>query len=49
MDFVCEQTPVRFHWVPDYADYHPEAPGGRGAGRSVEPVPLDARFLGEEL
>src|SRR4029078_12198498 len=23
--------------------------GGRAAGRSVEPVPMDARFLGDEL
>ncbi|MGH3362053.1 MAG: FAD-dependent oxidoreductase, partial [Nocardioides sp.] len=49
MDFLREQTPVRFAWVPEYADYHPEQPGGRLRGRSVEPVPLDARFLGEEL
>ncbi len=49
MDFIRAQTPVRFRWVPDYADYHPEQPGGRARGRSVEPVPLDARFLGEEL
>ncbi len=49
MDFVRENTPLRFAWVPQYADYHPEAPGGRAAGRSVEPVPMDARFLGDEL
>ena len=49
MEFVRDHTPVRFPWVPQYADYHPEAPGGRAAGRSVEPVPLDARFLGDEL
>ncbi|MBC7275106.1 MAG: 3-oxosteroid 1-dehydrogenase [Nocardioides sp.] len=49
LSFVCTHTPARFAWVPDYADYHPEAPGGRGAGRSVEPVPLDARVIGEEL
>jgi 3-oxosteroid 1-dehydrogenase len=49
LDFVRANTPLRFEWVPDYADYHPEAPGGRPAGRSCEPVPLDARFLGEEL
>ncbi len=49
MDFIKDQTPVRFTWVPQYADYHPEAPGGRLAGRSSEPIPLDARFLGEEL
>ena len=49
MDFIRERTPVRFAWVPEYADYHPEAPGGRAAGRSVEPVPMDARSLGDEL
>ncbi len=49
MDFLKENTPVRFIWVPQYADYHPEKPGGRARGRTVEPVPLDARFLGDEL
>ncbi|MBO0842149.1 MAG: 3-oxosteroid 1-dehydrogenase [Nocardioides sp.] len=47
--FICDQTPARFSWVPDYSDYHPEAPGGRAAGRSVEPVPIDGRVIGEEL
>ena len=49
MDFVRDNTPVRFAWVPEYSDYLPESPGGRSRGRSVEPVPMDARFLGEEL
>ncbi len=49
LDFIQAQTRVRFRWVPEYADYHPEAPGGRAAGRSCEPAPLDARFLGAEL
>ena len=49
LDFLKDNTPVRFTWVPEYADYHPEAPGGRARGRTVEPVPIDARFLGDEL
>ncbi|MGY2875070.1 3-oxosteroid 1-dehydrogenase [Marmoricola sp. URHA0025 HA25] len=49
MEFLKENTPVRFTWVPEYADYLPEAPGGRPRGRTVEPIPLDARFLGDEL
>ncbi len=49
MDFIREHTPVRFTWVPEYADYLPEQPGGRPRGRSVEPIPIDARFLGAEL
>lgn len=49
LEFIRDHSPLRFTWVPDYADYHPEAPGGRPAGRSCEPIPLDARFLGDEL
>jgi 3-oxosteroid 1-dehydrogenase len=49
MDFLKANTPVRFKWVPQYSDYHPEAAGGRSRGRTVEPVPLDGRCLGEEL
>jgi 3-oxosteroid 1-dehydrogenase len=49
MEFLRANTPVRFTWVPEYADYLPEAPGGRARGRTVEPVPMDARFLGGEL
>lgn len=47
--FVCDHTPLKFRWVRDYSDYHPEAPGGRSGGRSVEPVALDGNLLGEDL
>lgn len=49
LDFIRSTTPLQFTWVPEYADYLPEQPGGRPRGRSVEPVPLDARFLGPEI
>jgi 3-oxosteroid 1-dehydrogenase len=49
MGFIRENTPVRFTWVPEYADYLPEAPGGRARGRTVEAIPLNAKFLGPEL
>lgn len=49
LDFVKAKTPLRLRWVPLYADYQPEQPGGRARGRSVEPIPMDARFLGAEL
>jgi len=47
--FVRASTPVDFAWVPGYADYYPEAPGGLAQGRSIEPVPLDSGVLGPEL
>ena len=49
LDLVLAMTPLRLKWVPGYADYYPEAPGGLAAGRSIEPVPLDGRMLGGEL
>ncbi len=49
LGFVRAHTPVDFAWVPDYADYYPEAPGGLAKGRSIEPVPLNARVVGAEL
>ena len=49
LDLVRAQTPVDFAWVPGYADYYPEAPGGLASGRTIEPAPLDARVLGGEL
>ncbi|WP_019931597.1 3-oxosteroid 1-dehydrogenase [Nocardia sp. BMG111209] len=47
-DFVLAHTPLKMKWVPGYSDYYPEAPGGRGEGRSCEPAPFDAKILGEE-
>ena len=49
LSLVLAMTPLRLAWVPGYADYYPEAPGGLAAGRSIEPVPLDGRVLGAEL
>ncbi|HIW67054.1 MAG TPA: FAD-dependent oxidoreductase [Candidatus Dietzia merdigallinarum] len=39
---------MRFIWCRGYSDYHPENPGGRPEGRSVEPAPFDLRELGAE-
>ncbi|HEV3067305.1 MAG TPA: 3-oxosteroid 1-dehydrogenase [Streptosporangiaceae bacterium] len=49
VSFVRASTPVDFAWVPGYADYYPEAPGGLAQGRSIEPAPMDGRVLGAEL
>src|SRR6266480_6506259 len=49
LSFVRAHTPMDFSWVPGYADYYPEAPGGLAKGRSIEPRPMDGRVLGAEL
>ena len=49
LDLVLAATPLRLAWVPGYADYYPEAPGGLASGRSIEPVPFNGSVLGGEL
>jgi 3-oxosteroid 1-dehydrogenase len=49
LELVRARTPLEFSWVPGYADYYPEAPGGLPEGRSIEPTPLDGHLLGAEL
>lgn len=39
---------LRFQWCTGYSDYHPEQPGGRAAGRTIEPLPFDLKELGED-
>ncbi|GED97190.1 3-oxosteroid 1-dehydrogenase [Gordonia crocea] len=45
---LCSWTPLKLMWVDGYSDYLPELPGGRAAGRSVEPKPFDTRVLGAD-
>ncbi|HET9896650.1 MAG TPA: 3-oxosteroid 1-dehydrogenase [Streptosporangiaceae bacterium] len=49
LDLIRVTCPVRFAWIPGYADYYPEATGGLACGRTIEPVPFDGRVLGPEL
>lgn len=45
--FLMDRCPnLRFSWCPGYSDYHPERPGGRAEGRSIECLPFDLRRLG---
>ncbi len=50
LDLVLARTPLRLAWVPGYADYYPEAPGGpapraqRGAGADGQPLLLGAEL-----
>lgn len=44
--YLENHTPLRFSAMTA-TDYHPELPGGKRAGRSVEPQPFDTRTLGD--
>ena len=48
IDFLEKNTRhVRFAYSPGYSDYHPEAPGGLAGGRSMSPVAVNVRKLGD--
>ena len=49
LSFVLKNSPLKMCWVPGYSDYYPETPGGRPAGRSIEPKPFNASKLGADL
>ena len=38
---------LRFDWVKDYPDYHPELPGASVEGRQIQPRAVDTRVLGD--
>lgn len=47
LEFLEKQSRhLRFFWCRGYSDYHPEYPGGRPNGRSIEAMPFDKRQLG---
>jgi 3-oxosteroid 1-dehydrogenase len=49
MEFLENTSPhLRFQWCTGYSDYHPEQPGGRARGRTIEPLPFDLKKLGED-
>jgi 3-oxosteroid 1-dehydrogenase len=46
---LLEKSPrVKFTWMKGYPDYHPELPGGRPLGRSIESKPINTKKLGED-
>jgi len=46
--FFESETAVRFVAVPEFPDYHPDAPGGKSGGRSIVAEPYHAGELGRE-
>jgi succinate dehydrogenase/fumarate reductase flavoprotein subunit len=49
VDFYEQNTALKFDLGPTFADYHPDAPGGMDAGRSIIAQPFDGRELGAEI
>ena len=48
IEYLEAKTPLRFYAPSTFNDYFEGIPGGKPAGRSIEPVPYDARTeLGE--
>ncbi|MEL0032459.1 MAG: FAD-dependent oxidoreductase [Paracoccaceae bacterium] len=49
VEFFENNTSLQFDLGPTFADYHPTAPGGMDAGRSIVARPFDGRELGKEI
>lgn len=49
VEFFENNTALKFDLGPTFADYHPTAPGGMDAGRSLVAQPFDGRELGAEI
>jgi len=47
--YMEEKTRLKWQVLPEYADYYPEAPGGKPGARSIEPLNFDAKELGDEF
>ncbi|WP_439519780.1 FAD-dependent oxidoreductase [Hydrogenophaga sp.] len=46
--FFQSETALQFVAVPEFSDYHPDAPGGRPGGRAILAAPYDAGQLGAD-
>lgn len=49
VEYLDRQTRVHFEAQPEYADYYPEVAGGKSGYRSMDPLPFDARDLGDDF
>ncbi len=43
LEYLESKTPLRMTAPPTFSDYYADLPGGKRAGRSIEPAPFDAR------
>jgi succinate dehydrogenase/fumarate reductase flavoprotein subunit len=49
VDFFERNTSLKFYSAVDRPDYHPNLPGAAAGGRTIFPLPFDARLLGKEV
>ena len=49
VEWFQRETCVEFVAVPEFSDYHPDAPGGLPGGRSILAAPFDGRLLGKRI
>jgi 3-oxosteroid 1-dehydrogenase len=47
--WMMENTEVQYIAMPEYADYYQHISGARPGGRSIDPLPYDARVLGDDF
>jgi hypothetical protein len=47
--WIMENSHVQFMSMREYADYYQHIPGARPGGRSIDPLPFDARVLGDDF
>ncbi|KAF9561017.1 hypothetical protein EC968_005941 [Mortierella alpina] len=48
LDFVMDNSPLRFRFMKNYSDYYPDLPGALDIGRAIEPFQVNAKLLGSE-
>ncbi|KAF9926502.1 hypothetical protein FBU30_003941 [Linnemannia zychae] len=48
LDFIMENSPLKFRFLEHYSDYYPNFSGGLDIGRSIEAEQMDANLLGSE-
>ena len=49
VDYLEANTRLKLEALDFYPDYHPEDPGGRAGGRSLEPAAFDGTVLGDDF
>ncbi|MDB9896190.1 FAD-binding protein [Gammaproteobacteria bacterium] len=49
VDYLHENSQVKYRNLPHYPDYFPDNPGGKPGNRSMEPEPIFGTELGDDL